>query len=70
MSSFSNYDLIVAFKNGDSEKPPTMKMKFTGLPVASASPNNSATFFSIFSNNGPKKLFIRISGNSTPEAPF
>jgi len=58
------------FKYGLSEKPPTIKMKLTGDPVFLASSKSSETFASIFSNSGWKKLYIRDSGNSTPEAPL
>ena len=68
--SYSNLFLIVALRYGLSEKPPTIKMKFTGDPVFSASFKSSPTLSSIFSKSGWKKLFIKLSGSSTPEAPF
>ena len=58
------------FRYGLSENPPTMKMKFTGDPVFLASYRSSATLASIFSKSGWKKLCIRDSGSSTPEAPL
>ena len=68
--SVSNYALILDLRYGLSEKPPTMNIKSTGDPVFTASYNSSATFASIFRNNGWKKLFIKLSGSSTPDAPF
>lgn len=50
--SLSNLDLILAFKYGLSENPPTMKIKFTGQPVFSASYRRSATLHSIFVKRG------------------
>jgi hypothetical protein len=58
------------FRYGLSENPPTIKMKSTPDFKSSAYPINSATLSSIFSKSGSKKLFINVSGSSTPEAPL
>jgi len=68
--SVSNFLMISFFKNGLSEKPPTMKIKLIFSLFVSAYCINYSTFVLIFSNNGWKKETIKADGNSTFEAPL
>jgi hypothetical protein len=62
--------LISLLRYGDSEKPPTIKMKFTGAALATAYSMSWLTLLLILSNNGLKKLTITAGGKSTEEAPL
>ena len=66
----SKFFLISDFKNGDSENPPTIKIKLTGDTFYSACSINCFTFDLILSNNGLKNVTISPAGKSIEDAPL
>jgi hypothetical protein len=66
----SKFFFISDLRKGDSEKPPTINMKFTGETLFSACSINYLTFDFILSKRGLKKETIKFAGKSMELAPL
>lgn len=62
--------MISALRKGLSEKPPTIKMKFTGDALARAYSAKSLTLDLMLLKSGSKKLIINGGGKSIELAPL